>query len=120
MAFNRGDMDAAVASVDPQIEWTEPAESPGAGTYHGRDAAKGYLTQSRAAWPEVISEPERFIPAGNRIVVFVPARVKRAARNGKRYGSRISIPSVTAKRSRYARSRTARRRCVGWSRRRIP
>ena len=36
MAFNRGDMDAVVASVDPQIEWTEPAESPGAGTYHGR------------------------------------------------------------------------------------
>jgi len=64
VAFNRGDMDAAVASVDPQIEWTEPAESPGAGTYHGRDAAKGYLTQSRAAWPEVISEPERFIPRG--------------------------------------------------------
>ena len=49
VAFNRGDMDAAVASLDPQIEWTEPAESPGASTYHGRDAAKGYLTQSRAA-----------------------------------------------------------------------
>jgi hypothetical protein len=27
-AFNRGDFDAAVASIDPQIEWTEPAEFP--------------------------------------------------------------------------------------------
>jgi len=75
-AFNRGDMDAAVESLDPQIEWTEPAEFPGGGTYHGRDGAKRYLTQSRAAWAEVISEPERFITAGNRIVVFVHARVR--------------------------------------------
>ena len=27
-AFNRGDMDSAVESLDTQIEWTEPAEFP--------------------------------------------------------------------------------------------
>jgi hypothetical protein len=27
-AFNREDFDAAVASIDPQIEWMEPAEFP--------------------------------------------------------------------------------------------
>src|ERR1041385_8228877 len=75
-AFNRGNLDAAVESLDASIEWSEPAEFPGGGTYHGRDAAKRYLTQSRAAWAEVISEPEQFIPAGNRIVVFVHARVR--------------------------------------------
>jgi uncharacterized protein len=75
-AFNRGDMDAAVEFLDPQIEWTEPAEFPGGGTYHGREGAKRYLTQSRAAWAEVNSEPERFITAGKRIVVFVHARVR--------------------------------------------
>jgi uncharacterized protein len=75
-AFNRGDLDAAVESFDAQIEWTEPAEFPGGGIYHGRDEAKQYLAQSRAAWAEVISEPEQFIPAGDRIVVFVHARVR--------------------------------------------
>ena len=75
-AFNRGDMDAAVESLDPQIDWSEPAEFPGGGTYHGRAAAKQYLSQSRAAWAEVISEPEDFIPAGDRIVVFVHARLR--------------------------------------------
>ena len=75
-AFNRGDMDAAVQSLDPHIEWIEPAEFPGGGTYHGREEAKRYLTQSRAAWAEVASEPERFTTAGNRIVVFVHARVR--------------------------------------------
>jgi hypothetical protein len=51
-------------------------EFPGAGTYHGREGAKQYLEQSRAAWAEVISEPEQFIPAGNWIMVFVHARVR--------------------------------------------
>ncbi len=80
-AFNRGDIDAAVEGLDPQIEWTEPVEFPGGGVYHGRDGAKRYLTQSRAAWAEVNSEPERFIAAGNRIVVFVHARVRAKGSN---------------------------------------
>ena len=72
-AFNRGDVTAAVEPLDAQIEWTEPAEFPGGGTYHGRDGVKQYLPQSRAAWAEVHSEPERFIIAGDRIVVLVHA-----------------------------------------------
>jgi ketosteroid isomerase-like protein len=74
--FNRGDIAAAVESLDPDIEWTEPESFPGGGTYHGQAGAKTYLTQSRAAWADVRSEPERFITSGNRIVVFVYARVR--------------------------------------------
>jgi ketosteroid isomerase-like protein len=75
-AFNRGDIDAAVQSLAPDIDWTEPTEFPGGGSFHGRDGAKKYLTNSRASVAEVISEPEQFIPAGDRIVVFVYARVR--------------------------------------------
>ena len=75
-AFNRGDIAAAVAQLDPQIDWTEPLEFPGGRSYHGRDDVAGYLTQSRANWAEGSSEPEQFIPAGNRIVVFVHARFR--------------------------------------------
>jgi uncharacterized protein len=75
-AFNRGDIDAALEPLDAEIEWTEPAEFPGGGAYHGHYGVKQYLTQSRDAWAEVSSEPEQFIVAGNRIVVFVHARVR--------------------------------------------
>jgi uncharacterized protein len=75
-AFNRGDIDAAVEPLDPQIQWTEPAEFPGGGTYHGRDGAKRYLAQSRAGLAEGSSQPERFIVAGDRIVVFVHAHIR--------------------------------------------
>lgn len=49
-AFNRGDFDAAVAALDPKIEWSEPLEFPGGGTYYGREAVKEYLIRSRAGW----------------------------------------------------------------------
>jgi uncharacterized protein len=75
-AFNRGDIDAALKPLDPQIEWSEPSEFPGGGRYHGLAGVKQYLTQSRAGFDEGSSEPEQFIPAGNRIVVFVHARVR--------------------------------------------
>jgi uncharacterized protein len=74
-AFNRGDIESAVAGFDPKIEWVEPAEFPGGGKYEGRAGAKQYLAQSRAGCRQVISEPVKFIPAGDRIVVFVHARV---------------------------------------------
>ncbi len=74
-AFNRGDIDAALEPLDPQIEWSEPAEFPGGGTYHGLEGVKRYLTQSREGFTEGGSQPEQFIPVGNRIVVFVHARV---------------------------------------------
>ena len=32
-ALNRNDIPACVKGFDPQIEWTEPAEYPGGGTY---------------------------------------------------------------------------------------
>jgi ketosteroid isomerase-like protein len=75
-AFNRNDIAATVEALDPQIEWTEPAEFPGGGTYHGHEGVKVYLSQLRAAWAEVRSEPERFIVVGDKIIVFVHVRAK--------------------------------------------
>ena len=75
-AFNRGDIDGAVKDLSPDIEWTEPAEFPGGGAYHGREEVKHYLAQSRAGAAELTSEPERFLTSGNRVVVFVHARVR--------------------------------------------
>jgi hypothetical protein len=75
-AFNRGDINATTEVMDPNIEWSEPPEFPGGGTYHGHEGAKAYLTQSRAGAAEVMSQPERFIVAGDKIVVFVYARVR--------------------------------------------
>jgi uncharacterized protein len=75
-AFNRNDIAATVEAMDSQIEWTEPAEFPGGGTYHGHLGVQAYLSQSRGNWAEGSSQPERFIVAGDKIIVFVHARVR--------------------------------------------
>jgi ketosteroid isomerase-like protein len=43
--FNRNDIAATVEALDPQIEWTEPAEFPGGGPYHGHEDVRAYLSQ---------------------------------------------------------------------------
>jgi ketosteroid isomerase-like protein len=84
-AFNRSDIAKTVEQLDPQIEWTEPASFPGGGTYHGQEGVSQYLTQSRAGWAEGRSEPERFITSGDRVVVFVHARIRLQGSSEWRY-----------------------------------
>ena len=75
-AFNRGDVPAFVRIFDPQVEWIDPAEVPGAGTYRGLDAVQAHLAESRESWAEGSCEPERVIVAGGRILQLVRVRVR--------------------------------------------
>jgi ketosteroid isomerase-like protein len=113
-AFNRGDMTAAVEPLDAHIEWTEPAAFPRGGSYHGRDGVKQYLTQSRAAWAEVNSEPERFIIAGNRIVVFVHARVRPRGNNNWQDVSLADVYTVSNHRVIQMQAFADRQEALGW------
>ncbi len=67
-AFARGDIDAAVADLHPEVEWIEPAEFHNGGHHHGPAAVAEYLRQSHAGWRELRSMPlaRRH---GDRIVV---------------------------------------------------
>jgi len=75
-ALNRNDIPEVVKSFDPQIEWIEPPEYPAGGTYHGRARVKAHLSQARSKWAEGSCEPERFIVAGDKIIVFAYVRVR--------------------------------------------
>jgi ketosteroid isomerase-like protein len=56
-AFARGDIDQAMASLHPEVEWIEPDEFPDGGRRQGSEAVADYLRSSRARWAEFISEP---------------------------------------------------------------
>src|SRR6185295_11798995 len=76
-ALNRNDIPAFVNALDPQIEWTEPADyGPTAGTYRGLAAVTAHVSQARDTWAEGSCEPERFVVAGDKIIVFVHVRVR--------------------------------------------
>jgi len=75
-ALNRNDIPAFAAVFDPQIERIEPADFPQGGTYHGLEAVKAHVSKGRGTWAEGNCEPERFIVAGDWIVVLVHVRVR--------------------------------------------
>jgi ketosteroid isomerase-like protein len=75
-ALNRNDTPGFVAIFDPQIERIEFAGSPHGGTYHGLAAVTEHVSKARATWAEGSCEPQRFIVAGDRVIVFVHVRVR--------------------------------------------
>lgn len=78
-ALNRNDIPAFIKGFDPQIarvERIETAEFPTGRTYHGLAAVTEHVVQARGTWAEGSCEPERFVVAGDKIVVFVNVRVR--------------------------------------------
>ena len=74
-ALNRNDVSAMVRVFDPQIEWIEPA-GYSEGTYRGHAEVEAHLSRARETWAEGGCAPERFVVAGDKIVVFVYVRVR--------------------------------------------
>jgi ketosteroid isomerase-like protein len=75
-AHNRNDVAAAVEILDPEVAWIEPAHYPEGGTHHGLEAVKALLTRALATWAEGGCTPERFIVAGDRVLVVVHIHVR--------------------------------------------
>ena len=75
-ALNRNDIGGFVKDFDPQIERIEFEGSPTAGAYYGFDAVKEHVSNGRSTWAEGSCEPERFVVAGDKIVVFLNIRVR--------------------------------------------
>ena len=75
-ALNRNDVAGFVAVFDPQVERIEPSDFPGAGTYHGLEAVRAHVAKARGTWAEGGCQPQRFVVAGDRVVVLVHVRVR--------------------------------------------
>jgi len=75
-AINRNDMQAMADDFDPQIVRIEPDGFPTAGTYRGIKEVQEHVTNGRGTWAEGICEPERYLVNGDRIVVYLHARVR--------------------------------------------
>jgi ketosteroid isomerase-like protein len=75
-ALNRNDVEGFVKDFDTQIERIEPADFPGGGIYHGLEAVKAHVKFHRGNWAEGACEPQRFIVAGDKVIVIVHVRVR--------------------------------------------
>ena len=85
-AFNRGDLDAAFALLDPEIEWVTDPRVPFAGTYRGHDELRGLFQEQQEVFGRMTMEPYEFFEAGDQVVAFVRQRAR-----GEASGAAIEI-----------------------------
>jgi ketosteroid isomerase-like protein len=67
-AFATGDIEAASADLDDQIEWVVPGNSTLSGTYRGKDEVMGFWM--KLAEGGFSTTPEHFLGDDERVVVL--------------------------------------------------
>jgi ketosteroid isomerase-like protein len=75
-AVNRNDMQAITRDFDPAIVRIEPEGFPTAGTYRGIAEVQEHVRKGRGTWAEGTCEPEKFLVNGDKVVVYLHARVR--------------------------------------------
>ena len=75
-AINRNDIEAAVRHLDPQVVRVEPEGYPTSGTYRGIEAVREQVRNGRGTWAEGSCDPEGFLANGDKVVVYLHARVR--------------------------------------------
>ena len=75
-AINRNDMAAITDDFDPEIVRVEPEGFPTAGTYRGIREVQEHVKKGRGTWAEGTCEPEKYLVNGDKVVVYLHARVR--------------------------------------------
>lgn len=75
-AINRNDMPAIIEDFDPIIVRVEPDGFPTAETYRGVTEVQEHVRKGRGTWAEGTCEPEQFLINGDKVVVYLHARVR--------------------------------------------
>ena len=75
-AINRNDMQAVTKDFDPEIVRIEPEGFATAGNYRGIAEVQEHIRKGRGTWAEGTCEPEKFLVNGEKVVVYLHARVR--------------------------------------------
>jgi ketosteroid isomerase-like protein len=69
--YGRGDVDALVAQVDPNVEVDLTDRLPDEAVMHGREAYRSFLEGGFEIWSEFRVEVEELVDAGEAVVAMV-------------------------------------------------
>ncbi len=69
-AWNRGDLEAALEAIDPEVTWGTANIFPDAtGTFRGHEGVREFWRLFREPWEEIRLDVERFVEIGEKIVL---------------------------------------------------
>ena len=75
-AVNRNDIAAMTRDFDPRIVRVEQHGAPSARTYRGIAEVRECVRTGRGTWAEGSCEPKKFLINGEKVVVYLFARVR--------------------------------------------
>jgi len=87
-AFNRGDVEAFLATLDPEVEVWSPPELPNPGTFHGRDGYLRWFSEWMEAWDSFEVEATGLESVGSRHVLIS------VRQRGRGKGSGVEVEMV--------------------------
>lgn len=70
-AYNRGDWDAALAEMHPEIEWHAPAIVPDQGVYRGHEGVRSFWSEWEETFADFRIEIEDVIDRGDRAIAMI-------------------------------------------------
>ena len=73
-AWNRGDVDAFLQTLDPNVEVYLPEGGLNVGVRRGHEEVRRLMEGFLEVWDDLRMEPERFFEVDDQIVVFVHVR----------------------------------------------
>jgi uncharacterized protein len=88
-AFARGDLDAALELMHPDIEAHDPPEVPDAAIHRGREAVRRDWAQTTEFIEDFSVEVEKYFDAGEELVVYLHYR-------GRGRGSGVEVEAQMA------------------------
>jgi uncharacterized protein len=91
ISFERGDLDAVLADMDPGIEWHQAQGLPHGGFYKGVEEVRRNIFEPLDAewWDEFTAVPDEFLDAGDHVVAL--GRYRGTA---KETGKVLDVPFV--------------------------
>jgi ketosteroid isomerase-like protein len=93
-AFARGDLDAFLAELDPEIEWRTAADEPNPETYRGCEGVRRFAAEISEAWAGRFDEAmefDDFIDVGDWVVAPWMARLR-----GRSSGIEVEVKETYA------------------------
>jgi ketosteroid isomerase-like protein len=88
-------------TLDPAVEFREPPEFPGSGTYRGVDGWRTAMSRQFEAWERILFEPDEFLENGDQ--VFAAVRVRTLGRATDIETERVIFHVVTIRDERIVR-----------------
>ena len=88
-AFNRRDIEAIIACMDPSVEYHPLLSAIGTTAYHGHEGMRSWFGQLDDAWEELRTEAEAYFDLGEQTLLFYVLHGR-----GRHSGAEVAIPGA--------------------------